>query len=95
MDKKIISTTVAAIVALGVSMAATGPVQAAKATGEKCYGIAKKGHNDCATSQHACAGMATTNNNPQEWKFVPTGTCVKMGGTLAPGGASTDSATQK
>ena len=50
---------------------------------ERCYGIAKAGMNDCGTAAHACAGRATADNQPFEWKMVPAGTCVKVhGGSL-------------
>ena len=53
---------------------------------EKCYGIAKAGKNDCGTATHACAGLAKKDNAPDEWKYVPKGTCTKLGGKLKPGG---------
>ena len=55
---------------------------------EKCFGVAKKGANDCASANgsHSCAGQAKMDNDPNEWKFVAAGTCEKMGGkTMAPG----------
>ena len=53
---------------------------------EKCYGIVKAGKNDCASAKgtHACAGKATVDNDPTEWKFVKKGDCAKMGGALTP-----------
>ncbi|HSN22456.1 MAG TPA: DUF2282 domain-containing protein [Usitatibacter sp.] len=53
---------------------------------EKCYGIAKAGQNDCGTARHSCAGKATRDRDPSDWKLVPKGTCEKAGGTLEPGG---------
>jgi uncharacterized membrane protein len=54
---------------------------------EKCYGVAKAGQNDCGTAVHGCAGLASVDNDPVEWKFVAKGTCLKAGGKLeqAPG----------
>lgn len=51
---------------------------------EKCYGIAKAGQNDCASSNgsHSCAGQAKTDNDATEWKHVAKGTCEKAGGKL-------------
>jgi uncharacterized membrane protein len=49
---------------------------------EKCTGIAKAGMNDCGTGKHACAGMATTDSDPEEWVYVPEGTCSKSGGKV-------------
>jgi len=51
---------------------------------EKCFGVAKAGQNDCGTSTHGCAGLATADKDPAEWKMVPKGTCEKAGGKLAP-----------
>ncbi len=47
---------------------------------EKCYGIAKVGENDCGTSQHACAGKATVDGDPEEWVYLPAGKCAKIVG---------------
>ena len=54
---------------------------------EKCYGVAKAGANDCANAAgtHACAGHATKDNDPGDWKYVAKGTCEDMGGSLKPG----------
>jgi uncharacterized membrane protein len=51
---------------------------------EKCYGVAKAGQNDCAAGKHSCAGTSKVDNDPTAWKLVAKGTCVKMGGKLAP-----------
>ena len=58
--------------------------KAAKVEQEKCYGVAKTGANDCASSNgsHTCAGQAKTDNDPTEWKNVAKGTCEKLGGKL-------------
>ncbi len=53
---------------------------------EKCYGVAKAGHNDCASKSgsHACAGQSKKDNDPGDFKLVAKGTCKTMGGMLAP-----------
>lgn len=53
---------------------------------EKCYGVAKAGQNDCAnaTGTHACSGLSKADNDPQDWKYVATGTCTKLGGKTEP-----------
>ena len=58
--------------------------QAADAPKEKCFGIAKAGQNDCAstTGAHSCAGQSKADNDAKEWKFVAKGTCQKQGGSL-------------
>ena len=61
------------------------PVSAAAGAKEKCYGVALKGKNDCAAGPGtSCAGTSTVDYQGSAWKFVPTGSCIDMGGTLAP-----------
>ena len=79
--RDLIRSALAGVLALGVGAAGAqahdGPAPAGK---EKCYGIAKKGQNDCGTANHACAGLAKKDNAPDEWKYVAKGTCEKVGG---------------
>jgi len=51
---------------------------------EKCFGIAKAGQNDCAstTGVHSCAGQSKVDMDKAEWKYVAKGTCEKMGGMM-------------
>lgn len=72
--------------ALATVCAAQVGTAAAADDKEKCFGVAKAGQNDCATSAHSCAGQAKADNTADEWKYVPKGTCEKTGGkTAAPG----------
>jgi len=65
------------------SLAASPAALAGKEGMEKCSGIAKAGKNDCGTSKHQCAGMASKDGDKEEWVYVPTGTCDKIvGGKL-------------
>jgi uncharacterized membrane protein len=74
--------TIASILAVG----AAGMSQSALAVPEqpeaweKCAGIAKQGVNDCAAldGSHDCAGQATNSGDPDEWVYVPKGTCAKI-----------------
>ena len=75
-----IASAVGSLLALG---AAAASAEEAKVEKEKCYGVAKKGMNDCGTVKHGCSGLAATDNDPEEWKFVPKGECEKLGGKLA------------
>lgn len=53
---------------------------------EKCAGIALAGKNDCGAldGSHSCAGQAAADNSPNEWVYVPEGTCEKItGGRVA------------
>ncbi len=58
------------------------PDAKANAPREKCFGIAKAGANDCASSDgsHSCAGQAKKDMNPTDWKYVAKGTCEGMKG---------------
>jgi len=50
---------------------------------EKCYGIVKKGMNDCQTKTQSCAGSATVDNQSDAFLFLPKGDCNKIvGGSL-------------
>ena len=50
---------------------------------EKCYGVAKKGMNDCHNAEHRCGGRAKEDGAPNEWVFLPEGSCQKIvGGSL-------------
>jgi len=68
-----------------VSAALAGGAVSAMAASEKhikCYGIAKKGKNDCGTSHHACAGQATKDDQPNEWVYAKKADCLKKGGSI-------------
>jgi uncharacterized membrane protein len=74
------------LIASAIASLAAATLAASAAEGEaaqeKCYGIAKAGQNDCGTARHSCAGKATRDRDPADWKMVPKGTCEKMGGKL-------------
>lgn len=79
-DKKtLLNSAVASVLALGLA-AASGNALAAKPGFEKCTGIVKSGMNDCGTSKHGCAGKAARDADPEEWIYVPEGTCKKIVG---------------
>ena len=75
-QKIILSTVIAGLFTLGASNSAL----AGKAGFEKCMGIVKAGMNDCGTASHACGGQSTKDNAPDEWIYVPEGTCAKITG---------------
>lgn len=85
-SQTVIHSALIGVVALGV-MTASGNALAAKGDQEKCYGVVKAGMNDCgsADKSHSCAGQATEDGSPNEWVYVPSGTCEKLvGGMLEP-----------
>jgi uncharacterized membrane protein len=64
-------------------MLAGGRALADKPGFEKCAGIVKAGKNDCGSSKHSCSGKAAIDADPEEWIYVPEGTCDKIvGGKL-------------
>ena len=75
----LIYSAIASLIAVS-SLTAT---QAVAAEGkEKCFGVAKKGQNDCNTSKHDCSAVAAADNLPEEWKYVAKGSCEQIGGKL-------------
>lgn len=83
-NKTFINTTFASVIALGMSLAASKAyaLPDAPKEWEKCVGIAKKGMNDCSSTdgKHACNGEAEKDGLATEWIFVPKGTCEKIVG---------------
>jgi uncharacterized membrane protein len=45
---------------------------------ESCFGVALKGHNDCAAGKHNCASQSTASFDPADFIYVPAGTCISM-----------------
>lgn len=86
MNKALLTAALAGVFAAGLTVSAHAADDKMEAKKEKCFGIAKAGKNDCksANGSHSCAAHATVDNNADEWKFVPAGTCEKEGGKLKP-----------
>ncbi|CAA6806331.1 MAG: Putative signal peptide protein [uncultured Thiotrichaceae bacterium] len=86
-NSKILATAaITSVLALGLT--ATSGVMAAdeKAEMEKCAGVVKAKMNDCGANGHACAGMAKTDGDANEWVKLPKGTCEKLvGGVVLEG----------
>ena len=79
-QRAMIAATAAAV--MSMSMLA---VPAAAQEKEKCFGIAKAGQNDCASTSgsHSCAGQSKVDMDKSEWKYVAKGTCKTMKGLTA------------
>lgn len=75
MNKLLVSSIIAAAVSLA-GCATTNN----SASMEKCYGVAKKGKNDCKTSAHSCAGKSSVDKSSVDFVNVPAGTCQKITG---------------
>ena len=57
------------------------------AMGEKCYGIALAGKNDCAAGPGtSCAGTSKRDYQGNAWKHVPAGTCKTTASKTSPTG---------
>ncbi|MEZ5811202.1 MAG: DUF2282 domain-containing protein [Rhizobiaceae bacterium] len=77
------ATMLAAAVATALAgLSSTGIAPAKAAATEKCYGVALRGQNDCASGVHECAGQSTVDYDPASFKLVPKGTCKAMKAAL-------------
>ena len=85
MNRSLIASAPAAILLPSAAFAQSGPAPAPSFTAEKCYGIAKAGANDCAsTGANSCAGTSKLDSDPAAWVYVPEGYCERIvGGSLA------------
>lgn len=78
------SSLLGALALATASAANAGPV-AQPAESERCYGVARAGHNDCAAGIHSCAGQSTMNMDKSSFVYLPAGACSKLvGGSLTP-----------
>jgi uncharacterized membrane protein len=84
-SRMLVAATAAATIGGIVTAMAQAP--APDFTAEKCYGVAKAGSNDCAsTGNNSCAGTSRVDADPNAWIFVPTGVCAKIvDGSTMPG----------
>lgn len=83
MDRNlIVRTAFASMLALSTVGVAHAADEAGK---DKCFGVAKAGHNDCANASgsHSCQGQAKTDHAADDFNYVAKGTCLKMGGKLS------------
>jgi uncharacterized membrane protein len=84
----LIRSAIAGVLAAGVAIGSSAYAQDMKGM-EKCWGVSKAGQNDCGSNKtsHSCAGQSKKDYDPNDFKAVKTGTCVKMGGSLTQGEA--------
>jgi uncharacterized membrane protein len=76
-----ISSALAAAVAAPALMAAATVTSSQEPAfkAEKCYGIARAGKNDCAsTGNSSCAGTSKLNADPNAWIYVAEGYCERI-----------------
>ncbi len=86
---KITATALAATLALGLAAGAAHAAEGKPAM-EKCFGVSKAGHNDCAAGAGtSCAGTSKSDYQGNAWTLVKAGTCTsiktpKGNGSLTP-----------
>jgi uncharacterized membrane protein len=82
----LIASAFAAAIAAPAILSAQKPVPPPAFKSEKCYGIAKAGKNDCAsTGANSCGGSSKLTGDPKAWIYVPAGYCERIvGGSLQP-----------
>ena len=82
MNRRLVITAAfAAAIAGPALLSAQKPAEAPSFKAEKCYGIAKAGKNDCAsTGNNSCGGTSKINGDPKAWIFVPEGYCERIVG---------------
>jgi uncharacterized membrane protein len=67
------------LVIAGALAAALSAGVASAQDGEKCFGVALAGQNDCAAGEGTtCAGTSKVDYQGNAWKLVPVGTCETM-----------------
>lgn len=81
-QRQMLSSALASVLAMGLVQSASAHDAMVNKDKEKCYGIAKAGENSCSnlSGTHSCAGEASKDNAPDEWKLVAKGSCAKLGG---------------
>jgi uncharacterized membrane protein len=82
MNKRLfIATALAAAISTPMLLSAQKPVPAPTWKAEKCYGIAKAGKNDCAsTGNNSCGGSSKLDRDSKAWIYVPEGYCDRIVG---------------
>jgi uncharacterized membrane protein len=82
MTPRALSAAAAAATSLMSLTLMASPTWAQTSPKEKCFGIVKAGQNNCASlsGAHSCAGQAQVSLSPDEWKYVPAGTCKQLKG---------------
>ena len=81
MNRTLLASALAAAITLPGLAFAAGPAPEPSFTAEKCYGLAKAGQNDCAsTGNNSCAGTSKLDSDPASWIYVPAGYCDRIVG---------------
>ena len=80
--RAVLASAFAAAIAAPAVLSAQKPVPEPKNfKTEKCYGVAKAGKNDCAsTGNNSCGGTSKIDRDPKAWIYVPEGYCDRIVG---------------
>ncbi|GAC1631012.1 MAG: hypothetical protein NVS9B10_23990 [Nevskia sp.] len=82
-----LSASALALALTAALSSAAAPAAAAGEKMEKCFGVALKAANDCASGGSlSCAGSAKSDYQPEAWKNVPAGSCEKTPSPTSPTG---------
>lgn len=86
MNKRLLIASAIAAAVAGPALVSAQPAKAPAFKAEKCYGVAKAGKNDCAsTGNNSCAGTSRVDADPRAWIYVPDGYCERIvEGSLKP-----------
>ena len=86
MNKRVLIASALAAAIAAPALVSAGPAPEPTFKAEKCYGVAKAGKNDCAsTGNNSCAGTSKANADPRAWIYVPAGYCERIvNGSLTP-----------
>ena len=80
-NRLILASAFAAALAAPAFLSAQKPAEMPSFKAEKCYGIAKAGKNDCAsTGNNSCGGTSRRDADAKAWMFVPEGYCDRIVG---------------
>lgn len=80
-SRYIVASAFAAAIAVPTLLSAQKPAAPPSFKAEKCYGIAKAGKNDCAsTGNNSCGGTSKRDGDKKAWIFVPEGYCERIVG---------------
>ncbi len=74
------SSKVLALAAFSAAIASASLPTMAAEDMEKCYGVVKAGHNDCATANSSCAGTSKSDSQSDAFVMVPEGLCDRLTG---------------
>jgi uncharacterized membrane protein len=77
----LVASAFAVAIAAPALLSAQKPAEMPSFKAEKCYGVAKAGKNDCAsTGNNSCSGTSKRDGDKKAWIFLPEGYCERIVG---------------